>query len=52
MIWHQVAEISAVIVNGITISIPVPIIASILFTTSIHDDVLSYSLKFNKQYSL
>ena len=38
------------IVNDITVSITVPIIISILFTTSIHVDVLSSSLKI--QYTI
>ena len=50
MLWHLVVEICSVSVNGIAVSITVPIIGSVLFTTSIYFDVLSSSLK--NQYTI
>ena len=50
VLWYSVPEFSSVIANDVAVSITVPIIVSVLFTTSIFVDVLSSSLKI--QYTI
>ena len=45
MLWHLVAEISSVIANDIAISFTVPIIVSVLLTTSVCVHILCSALK-------